>query len=109
MRSRTKRTYDPEFKKDALRLLETSGRTAKAIENELGLYSGAIKNWKAEFAKNGEQAFPGTGHLTERDEEMRRLKRELEITREERDILKKAAAIFPKGLRLKRPGAGISS
>jgi transposase len=104
MRSRTKRTYDPEFKKDTLRLHESSGRTAKAIENELGLYSGAIKNWKSEFAKNGEQAFPGTGHLTERDEEMRKLRRENEILREERDILKKAAAIF-----LKRPGAGISS
>lgn len=104
MSLKTRRLYDPEFKRDALRLLESSGRTAKAIEEELGLYSGAIKNWKVELAAKGEDAFPGIGHLSEKDEELRRLKRENEILREERDILKKAAAIF-----LKRPGAGISS
>jgi len=46
------------------------------------------------LADQGEQAFPGSGHQTAQEEELRRLKRELEITRQERDILKKAVAVF---------------
>jgi transposase len=48
------------------------------------------------FAENGEHAFPGSGHQTPQEEEIRRLKRELEITRQERDILKKALGIFSR-------------
>ena len=47
-----------------------------------------------QLADQGEQAFPGSGHQTAQEEELRRLKRELEITRQERDILKKAVAVF---------------
>jgi transposase len=43
-----------------------------------------------------EQAFPGKGHLKDRDEEVRRLRRELERVTQDRDILKKAVAIFSK-------------
>ena len=49
-----------------------------------------------EFTEAGAQAFPGSGHQTEASEELRRLKRELEVTRQERDILKKALAIFSR-------------
>ncbi len=43
---------------------------------------------------DGQQAFPGKGHLTEDEELIRQLKRENEVLRQERDILKKAVAIF---------------
>jgi transposase len=61
------------------------------------LYPGQIKTWQKALAAEGEQAFPGTGHQTETEAELRRLRRELEITRQERDILKKAVAIFSQG------------
>jgi transposase len=48
------------------------------------------------LAEQGEQAFPGSGHQTPPEEELRRLKRELEVTRQERDILKRAFAIFSR-------------
>ena len=45
----------------------------------------------------GQEAFPGTGHLSDRDEEVRRLRRELGRVTRERDILKKAVRIFSEG------------
>ena len=88
------RTYTREFKLEVLRLLETSGKTATQLEEELGIGSTNISRWKRQFAKEGIQAFPGKGHLTDSEEEVRRLRREVEILRQERDILKKAVAIF---------------
>lgn len=108
MRSNARRKYDTEFKRNAVRLAVTSGKPTTTIEKELGIYQGAIKHWKKELARDPELTLPGTNRLKVEDEEIRRLKRENEILREERDILKKAAAIFPKGLRLKRPGRDTS-
>jgi len=45
---------------------------------------------------SGVEAFPGTGHVSDRDEEIRALRRELARVSQERDILKKAAAFFAK-------------
>jgi transposase len=91
---RKSRTYTREFKLEVLQLLETSGKTATQLEKELGIGSTNIGRWKRKFAKEGMQAFPGKGHLTGPEEEVRRLRREMEILRQERDILKKAVAIF---------------
>jgi transposase len=44
--------------------------------------------WRKELASHGQEAFPGSGQQTAQEEELRRLKRELEVTRQERDILK---------------------
>jgi transposase len=49
------------------------------------------------LTENGEHAFPGSGHQTPQEEEIRHLKRELDITRQERDSLKKALGIFWRG------------
>jgi len=75
-------------------LLRTSGKSKSQLERDLGLYPGQLKAWQRAMAHEGEQAFPGTGHQTGSDEELRRLRRENEILRQERDILKKALAIF---------------
>jgi transposase len=64
------------------------------IERDLGISQGIISRWKRELRKDGDQAFPGKGRLKPDDDEMRRLKRENERLRRERDILKKAVAIF---------------
>jgi transposase len=89
-----RKQYTREFKMEAVQLLETSGKSASELERELGLGKGNLWRWKKKFAADGEQAFPGHGRLTPEQEEIRRLKRELEITRQQRDILKKAVAIF---------------
>ena len=89
-----RKQYTREFKMEAVRLLETSGRSARQLERELGIGTGNLWRWKRDFAADGEDAFPGHGRLTPEQEELRRLKRENEILRQERDILKKAIAIF---------------
>ena len=84
-----RRQYTREFKMEAVRLLETSGKSASELERELGLGKGNLWRWRKKFEADGEVAFPGHGRLTPEQEEIRRLKRELEITRQQRDILKK--------------------
>jgi transposase len=89
--------YDAEFKRESVRLADTSGKTDRQIERDLGLYQGAIRRWRDELEADPIDAFPGTGHQKPLEEENRRLLRELDIAREERDILKKVVAIFSKG------------
>lgn len=92
----TRKTYTAEFKREALRLLETSDKSAAQIERDLGIGSGCLSRWKRNQEKNGEHAFPGHGRLTPEEERFRELEREIKILRQERDILKKAVAIFSK-------------
>lgn len=92
--ARKKRYYSKEFKQDALRLAETSGKTIVAIEKDLGLSRGLLNRWKKEAQEEGEDAFVGSGNMTAEASELKRLQRENEILRQERDILKKAVAIF---------------
>jgi len=86
--------FDKEFKIEAVRLASEPGNTQSKIERDLGISQGIISRWKRELRKDGDQAFPGKGHLKPDDDELRRLKRENERLRTERDILKKAVAIF---------------
>jgi transposase len=91
---RQRKTYSAEFKVEAVRLLETSGKSAAQLEHELGIGDGCLRRWKKELEASGNQAFPGHGRLGPEQAELQRLKRELEMVRQERDILKKAVAIF---------------
>lgn len=93
---KTQRNYSDEFKKEAVRLLETSGKTKAAISRELGIPNGLLGRWQRRFQVNEET---DTLELSETEKlrvELRAMKRELEITRMERDILKKTVAIFSK-------------
>jgi transposase len=94
--TKRRRDYSREFKFEAVQLWETSGRTAPEIEQELGIGKGVLGRWKREFAEDGEDAFPGHGRLTPEQEHLRQLERENEVLRQERDILKKAIAIFTR-------------
>jgi transposase len=91
-----RRTYTEDFKRKAVRLFETSDKSGHEIEAELGIGSGQIYRWRRQLEQEDGKirAFPGTGHP--RDEELARLKRENAILREERDILRKAVAIFSR-------------
>ena len=88
------RKFDRDFKLDAIRMASEEGHSAAEVERRLGLSVGCISRWKKQLRDKGEDVFPGTGHLSERDEEVRRLRRELARVSQERDILKKAAAFF---------------
>ena len=89
-----RRRYTREFKLEALRLLETSGKRAAQLERELGIGGSCLSRWKRELAADGTGAFPGQGRLMPDQERVRQLERENDILRQERDILKKAVAIF---------------
>ena len=91
------KTYTVEFTREAVRLAQTSGKPIAQVARELGISDPSIHQWRKELAALGDQAFPGSGHQTAQEEEVRRLKRELEIVKQERDILKKAVGIFSRG------------
>ena len=88
------RKYDLEFKLEAIRMAAEPGVTNAQVERQLGIGQGVLSRWKRQLRDDTAQAFPGKGHLKPEDAEMRRLKRENERLRRERDILKKAVAIF---------------
>lgn len=94
MSQRKVRTYDKEFKLNAVKLYLESGRGYKRISEELGIPTGTLVGWVEDHKKEGEHAFPGKGHIKPADTEMALLRKELGIVREERDILKKALGIF---------------
>ncbi len=89
----SRRTYSRTFKLQALDLARSGQKSINQIERDLGITPGLLHKWKARMKVDGPQAFPGKGHLKEDEELIRQLKRENELLRQERDILKKAVAI----------------
>lgn len=95
-----RRQFTKEFKAEAVELALRSNKAMIEIAGDLGIRPELLYRWKSEYKANKEQAFPGSGHLHDPEEEqVRRLERELISTQEERDILKKALAIFSKAPR----------
>ena len=95
-----RRQFSKEFKTEAVELALRSNKAMIEIAGDLGIRPELLYRWKSEYKANKEQAFPGTGHLHDPEEEqVRRLERELRSTQEERDILKKALAIFSRAPR----------
>lgn len=92
----TKRKYTREFKLEAVRLSEDPEQTAAEVARALGISPKILYRWRQAFKADGQEAFPGHGKLPESEEEVRRLRRELERVTQERDILKKAIAIFSR-------------
>lgn len=92
--AKKQRVYTAEFKQEAVRLMETSGKSIAQLSRDLGVSDSALHSWRKSIAHHGNQAFPGKGHQTELEEKLRRLERENEILRQERDILKKTVHIF---------------
>ena len=59
-----KKTYTQEFKREAVRLAQTSGKPITQIARELGISDASIYQWRKELAEHGPEAFPGSGHQT---------------------------------------------
>ena len=96
---KSQRKFDREFKINAVKLYRESGKTLNEIGLDLGISKTTLYSWIAEFKERGEDSFPGSGHLKPCNEEVYLLKKRLADMTMERDILKKAVAIFskPKG------------
>ena len=92
---KSQRRLGKEFKAEAVRLVETSGRTQKEIAEDLGVGLSTLRRWLDKRREPDLEASP-----RERQEdlaaELKRLRRENEILRQERDILKRAATFFAK-------------
>ncbi len=91
------RIFTREFKVEAVRLSENTEKTVAQIARDLGVPERVLYRWRHELREQHERAFPGKGHQSELEEENRRLRRELELLKQEREILKKAVAIFSRG------------
>ena len=93
---KVQKTYTPEFKREAVQLAQTSGKPITQVARELGISDTSIHQWRKELTEHGPEAFPGSGHQPAQEEDIRRLKRDLERVKQERDILKKAIGIFSR-------------
>ena len=89
-----RRKHSREFKLEAVRQVVEGGRSVTDVADGLGINRNMLTRWKRQFEDDGKVAFPGPGRQTEAEAEIARLKRELAIARQERDILEKAAAYF---------------
>lgn len=91
-----RRRYDRDFKEGAVRLVLDGGRSVRSVARDLGIHENMLHRWKAEYLEDRKHAFPGKGHMKPHEEELMRLRKKLADVEEEREILKKALAIFSK-------------
>ena len=91
-----RKQYTRDFKLEAVRLTEEKGRTVASVARELDINATMLQSWRKKFLEHEQDAFPGQGRLHPKDEEIRQLRRQLADVTEERDILKKAIAVFSR-------------
>jgi len=93
-----RRRYDPDFKRNAVRLSEEPGRSVREVADNLGISTDLLYKWRSELRAKEELAFPGNGRegLTDQEKRIRELEKKLKDAEMERDILKKAVAIFSR-------------
>jgi len=89
------RKYSDEFKGDVLALVAEGGRSVAQLERDLEITSGLIYKWQQRYRVKGD-VLQASEERAEQAE-LRRLRRELEIVKQERDILKKAIQVFSRG------------
>lgn len=95
-----RRQFTREFKLEAVRLVTEDGRRLSEVARDLGIRADMLRRWQVQLESRsglGERdVFPGHGKMTSQEEELRRLRRELELTKQENEFLKKAAAYFAR-------------
>jgi transposase len=91
---KTRPRYPREYREEAVRLVRESGKSIGQIAKDLGIADQSLRNWVVQADLDSGRRTDGL--TTEEREELRRLRRENRTLREEREILKKAAAFFAK-------------
>ncbi|GGR37398.1 transposase [Deinococcus ruber] len=93
-----RKQYTKEFKLEAVQLANEPDQSFLQVSKNLGVSDSALHRWARELGTQGSVAFPGHGNtgLTTEQAEIKRLQRELDIARQERDVLKKAVAFCAK-------------
>jgi len=94
-KKKPRRKYTKEFKLEAIQLAESRGNASEVARN-LGIDQNLLNRWIREYKADEQYAFPGLGKMKEPEEELWQLRKQLVDAQEERDILKKALAIFSK-------------
>jgi len=89
-----RKTYTRAFKIQAVRMLNDQGLSVAEVARRLGVGENCLRAWRQAAREQGEAAFPGQGNPSPAEEELRRLRAEVQRLRAERDLLKKAAAYF---------------
>ena len=103
--TKMRREFAPEFKREAVALLESSGRPLMQVATEVGISPSMLRNWRAAIhtgAARSRAVAAGAPQLpspADQAAEIARLKRDLDRTRMERDVLKKAIGIFAEAPR----------
>lgn len=92
MTSTGMKTFSEEFKREAVRLVQTSGRTIGQVAADLGIGHSTLGKWLTRYR----EADLLSGPHDDMAKELARLRKENDILRAERDLLKKAAAFFAK-------------
>ena len=88
------RKYDPDFKREAVRLVVEDGMGIREVERSLGITYGVLKGWVQKHRDHQDAAFVSRISPESPEGELKRLRKENERLQRERDILKKAVAIF---------------
>lgn len=91
-----RRTYPCEFKVETVKLLTGSGTSVQEVADDLGIHPNTLYKWVRQYGDDPQEAFPGKGKQASEAEMLRQLKRENQRLHMERDIFKKAMAIFSK-------------
>ena len=91
---RKRSTYTAEFKLQAVKMITDQKLAVAEVARRLDVGENLLRTWRKAFEARGGAAFPGHGHPTPADDELRRLRAENARLRAERDLLKKAAAYF---------------
>lgn len=90
------RHFSKEFKINAVNLIIEKKMPVRQVAEDLDIHPKLLHIWKSRFLRDGEKAFKGKGRISPEKTELRKLRKELEKVKEERDILKKALAVFSK-------------
>lgn len=89
-----RKRFEKDFKISAVKMVLEGKQTLVSIAREIGINSNTLQNWKQDYLRDKEDAFPGKGYQTPLEAENTRLKKELAKVTQQRDFLKKAAAYF---------------
>ena len=90
-----KKSFTSEFRAEAVRLAETSGRSRREVASDLGIGLSTLRSW-IDRGREREMEAPPPDRQEDMAAELKRLRRENEVLRQEREILKRATTFFAK-------------